>query len=97
LWQWRNNGLSLDVISINFCFLDVYSHGGMGFLLIASVLCTLLYVLPFAVPYTPLLRRVFLAPERRRFYVYCALLTTVNALQAVGAALVVADVLPGMW
>ena len=35
--------------------------------------------------------------ERRRFYWYCTFMCGVNFMQALGAALTVAEVLSGMW
>lgn len=102
-----SKALSVEI----YAYSDIFAHGGMTFTIITRILYTGLYALPLLVPHTPL-RSLFSIPgslafdivfitavneERRRFYIYCALMCALNAFAVLAAALILGNVLDGLW
>ncbi|KRX23612.1 Transmembrane protein adipocyte-associated 1 [Trichinella nelsoni] len=94
-------GLEFDSSSDHGPFLSdssrvvIFSHGGVIFLLVSSSVFALLYLSVCLAPLT-CLQRILLAPKRKKFYVYCAILCSLYSLHIVGSALLLCDVQSGL-
>ncbi|UJR09508.1 hypothetical protein I4U23_013746 [Adineta vaga] len=65
---------------------NLYSYGGMKFLLISSALFLLMYIIIFFLPLLCRRHRKYL-PIRRSFYFYCLILAFINMIQVLGTIL----------
>uniref|UniRef100_A0A915J2U4 Transmembrane protein adipocyte-associated 1 n=1 Tax=Romanomermis culicivorax TaxID=13658 RepID=A0A915J2U4_ROMCU len=65
----------------------IFSHGGVNFWLSISIVVCVVYFIVCLLPYLPIRRHVSL-PTKRRFYVYCAFLSGLNFIQAIGVGLI---------
>jgi len=73
----------------------LFSHGGMIFWMVSAAILTLGYTIICILPRTPIRERLRL-PAKRRFYVYCAFLACIYALQFMGATLIHCENLAGI-
>ncbi|OUC49330.1 hypothetical protein D917_05490 [Trichinella nativa] len=101
LFSISQTGLEFDSSSDHGPFLSdssrvvIFSHGGVIFLLVSSSVFALLYLSVCLAPLT-CLQRILLAPKRKKFYIYCAILCSLYSLHIVGSALLLCDVQSGL-
>ncbi|CAF0955332.1 unnamed protein product [Adineta ricciae] len=69
---------------------NLYSYGGMKFLLISSALFLLMYIIVFFLPCLCRRHRKYL-PIRRSFYFYCLIMAFINMIQVIGTILNLAE------
>ncbi|PFX18276.1 transmembrane protein adipocyte-associated 1-like [Stylophora pistillata] len=65
---------------------DFYGHGGLLFLACTSLFLALVYFIIIILPCTTL-RQCCVIPERRSFYLYCAVMCIVNVMQGCASLL----------
>ncbi|CAF1152051.1 unnamed protein product [Rotaria sordida] len=65
---------------------NLYSYGGMKFLLISSSIFLLMYIIIFFLPILCRQHRKYL-PIRRSFYIYCFIMAIINGIQIIGTIL----------
>jgi len=69
---------------------NLYSYGGMKFLLISSSIFLIMYIIIFFLPCLCRPHRKYL-PIRRSFYIYCLIMAFINMIQILGTILNLAD------
>ncbi|GAB1601299.1 transmembrane protein adipocyte-associated 1 homolog [Argonauta hians] len=74
---------------------DLFGHGGMEFWFTSSMFFFLVYTVITVLPHTNIRYKLFL-PTKRSFYYYCALLSILNCLQAIGSAMLYYDYISGL-
>uniref|UniRef100_A0A3Q3MYF4 Integral membrane protein GPR175 n=1 Tax=Labrus bergylta TaxID=56723 RepID=A0A3Q3MYF4_9LABR len=74
---------------------NIYGHGGRHFWLASSCFFFLVYSLIVILPKTPVRERISL-PSKRSFYVYAAILSTLNLVQGLGSSLLCAGIIEGL-
>ncbi|CAF1457687.1 unnamed protein product [Adineta steineri] len=65
---------------------NLYSYGGMKFLLISSAIFLIMYIIIFFLPCLCHKHRKYL-PIRRSFYIYCFIMAIINMIQIIGTIL----------
>lgn len=73
----------------------LFGHGGMLFWFISSLCLTVVYVIVCFLPLVPR-QRLFTLPSRKSFYLYCALMATLDAAQTIGSGLIYFGTIYGM-
>lgn len=73
----------------------LFGHGGVLFWFVSSIIFTMLYVFILLLPWTPLRDKLAL-PAKRSFYVYVAILLTLNLSCSFGGALLLVNVKEGL-
>ncbi|XP_078066096.1 transmembrane protein adipocyte-associated 1 homolog [Mustelus asterias] len=74
---------------------NVYGHGGRHFWLVSSCFFFVVYSMIVILPKTPLRERISL-PSKKSFYIYAAILSSLNLIQGIGSALLCANVAVGL-
>ncbi|XP_041350021.1 transmembrane protein adipocyte-associated 1 homolog [Gigantopelta aegis] len=74
---------------------DIFAHGGMIFWLSSSLFFFLVYSVIVILPLSCLKTKLAL-PSKKSFYYYCSFLAILNLAQAIGSALLYANVRNGM-
>ncbi|XP_029643012.1 transmembrane protein adipocyte-associated 1 homolog [Octopus sinensis] len=74
---------------------DLFGHGGMEFWFTSSMFFFLVYTVITVLPHTNIRYKLFL-PTKRSFYYYCALLSVLNCLQAIGSAMLYYEYISGL-